>query len=272
MDTIYIKDLEIFANHGVYPEENRLGQKFVVSADLYVDTREAGKTDDLNKSVNYGEVSLTITRYLKEHTFQLIEAVAEGLAEALLTAYPLIFGLRLEVGKPWAPVGLPLDTVSVEIERGWHRSFIALGSNMGNSRANLDFAVRELSSTPGCRVKQVSHYMVTKPFGVTDQPDFLNGVLEMDTLLDPHELLYLLNSIEAEAGRERIIHWGPRTLDLDILFYDDLVMDSEELNIPHIGIAQRDFVLAPMNEIAPGFVHPVYRKTIQDLLMELKER
>ena len=72
MDTIYIKDLEIFANHGVYPEENRLGQKFVVSADLYVDTREAGKTDDLNKSVNYGEVSLTITRYLKEHTFQLI--------------------------------------------------------------------------------------------------------------------------------------------------------------------------------------------------------
>ena len=114
--------------------------------------------------------------------------------------------------------------------------------------------------------------MVTKPFGVTDQPDFLNGVLEMDTLLDPHELLYLLNSIEAEAGRERIIHWGPRTLDLDILFYDDLVMDSEELNIPHIGIAQRDFVLAPMNEIAPGFVHPVYRKTIQDLLMELKER
>ena len=271
MDIIHIKELEIWANHGVFPEENALGQKFVVCADLYTSIRRAGLEDALEHSIDYGAVSKRIKRFMEENTCMLIESVAEKLAACLLQEYP-IRKVRLEIKKPWAPVGLPLDTVSVEIERGWHRSFIALGSNMGNSRANLDFAVRELSSTPGCRVKQVSHYMVTKPFGVTDQPDFLNGVLEMDTLLDPHELLYLLNSIEAEAGRERIIHWGPRTLDLDILFYDDLVMDSEELNIPHIGIAQRDFVLAPMNEIAPGFVHPVYRKTIQDLLMELKER
>lgn len=271
MDIIHIKDLEIWARHGVFPEENALGQKFVVCADLFTDVRRAGLEDGLGYSIDYGAVCGRIKQFMEENTFQLIEAVAERLASCLLQEYP-IRNLRLEIKKPWAPVNLPLDTVSVEIERGWHRSFVALGSNMGDSRANLNYAVRELSGTPGCRVKQVSHYMVTKPYGVTDQPDFLNGVLEMDTLLQPGELLFLLNRIEADAGRERIIHWGPRTLDLDILFYDDLVLDSEELNIPHIGIAQRDFVLEPMNEIAPGFVHPVYHKTIQDLLRELEER
>lgn len=271
MDSIHIKDLEIWAKHGVFPEENVLGQKFVVSADLYTSIRRAGLEDDLNHSIDYGAVSHRIKRFMEENTCKLIEAVAERMAACLLQEYP-IRKIRLEIKKPWAPVGLPLDTVSVEIERSWHKAYIALGSNLGNQKGNLDFAVRELSSTPGCQVKKVSHYLVTKPFGVTDQPDFLNAVLEMDTLLDPQELLYLLNSIEAEAGRERIIHWGPRTLDLDILFYDDLVLSSEDLNIPHIGIAQRDFVLAPMNEIAPGLVHPVYRKTIQDLWMDLQDK
>lgn len=269
MDTIYIKDLEIFANHGVYPEENRLGQKFVVSADLYVDTREAGKTDDLNKSVNYGEVSLTITRYLKEHTFQLIEAVAEGLAEALLTAYPLIFGLRLEVGKPWAPVGLPLRTVSVEIRRSRHRVYLALGSNMGDKKAYLDDAVERLRALPGCSVRRVSDWIVTKPYGVTNQAEFLNGVLEMETLYTPKELLEQLHQIEAEAHRERVLRWGPRTLDLDILLYDNEVIDTEDLHIPHIDMQNRYFVLEPLSQIAPWLRHPVLNKTMEQLRREL---
>ena len=270
MDIIHIKDLEIWANHGVFPEENALGQKFVVCADLFTNVRRAGLEDALEHSIDYGAVSKRIKRFMEENTCMLIESVAEKLAACLLQEYP-IRKVRLEIKKPWAPVGLPLDTVSVEIERGWHRSFIALGSNMGNSRANLDFAVRELSSTPGCRVKQVSHYMVTKPFGVTDQPDFLNGVLEMDTLLDPHELLYLLNSIEAEAGRERIIHWGPRTLDLDILFYDKKLIETEDLIIPHVDLENRYFVLKPLAEIAPNFRHPILKKTVTQMLEAVKE-
>ena len=90
MDTIYIKDLEVFANHGVYPEENKLGQKFVISADLSVDVRMAGLTDELEYSVNYGEVSHTIQDFLQKHTFKLIEAAAEGLAAELFCRYPLI--------------------------------------------------------------------------------------------------------------------------------------------------------------------------------------
>ncbi len=271
MDCIHIRDLEIWAKHGVYPEENTLGQKFVVSAELYLDVRRAGMEDELELSVDYGAVCHRIKRFMEEHTCKLLEAVAERLAACLLRELP-IEKVRIELKKPWAPVGLPLDTVSVEVERGWHRAYIALGSNIGDSRANLDFAVEKLSHTAGCRIGRVSEYLVTKPYGVTDQPDFLNGALELYTLFTPQELLEVLHGIETGAGRERVLRWGPRTLDLDILFYDDLVMDTEELMIPHIEIALRDFVLVPMNEIAPGHVHPVHHRTIRDLYRDLMEK
>ena len=183
MDTIYIKDLEVFANHGVYPEENKLGQKFVISADLSVDVRMAGLTDELEYSVNYGEVSHTIQDFLQKHTFKLIEAAAEGLAAELFCRYPLIRALRLEIQKPWAPVGLPLRTVSVEIRRSRHTVYIALGSNMGDKMAYLKEAVEKLSKLPGSSVKKVSDFIRTEPYGVTEQDEFLNGVLEMETLL-----------------------------------------------------------------------------------------
>ena len=121
-DEIRIEDLEVFANHGVFPEENVLGQKFLVSAVLYTDTRRAGLTDDLSASIHYGEVSAFIDRYLREHTFQLLERAAEALAEELLLHTAGLEKIRLEIKKPWAPVRLPLKTVSVVIERQWHTS------------------------------------------------------------------------------------------------------------------------------------------------------
>lgn len=271
MDKIHIKNLEVFAKHGVFPEENRLGQKFVVSAELFLDTRRAGMADELEQSVNYGEVGQTITRYLTENTWKLIEAAAEHLAEKLLMEYPLLRGVHLEIKKPWAPVGLPLETVSVEIERHWHTAYVALGSNMGDKRAYLDEAAEKIGKIPGCRVKKVSDWIVTAPYGVTEQDEFLNGALEMETLLSPQELLKKLHSIEAEAHRERILRWGPRTLDLDILFYDSQVIDTEELHIPHIDMQNRLFVLEPMNQIAPWVRHPVLNKTIAQLRGELDD-
>lgn len=117
MDVIKITDLEVFANHGVFPEENVLGQKFLICVDLHVDARKAGQTDNLEDSVNYGEVCHLINRVMKESTFKLIERVAEVLAQAILDEFPLVQGLRVEVKKPWAPIGLPVGCVSVEIER-----------------------------------------------------------------------------------------------------------------------------------------------------------
>ena len=117
-DKIKIEDLEVFANHGVFPEENVLGQKFLVSAVLYTDTRRAGLTDDLSASIHYGEVSAFIDRYLREHTFQLLERAAEALAEELLLHTAGLEKIRLEIKKPWAPVRLPLKTVSVVLSSG----------------------------------------------------------------------------------------------------------------------------------------------------------
>ena len=269
-DQIKITDLEVFANHGVFPEENKLGQKFLVSAVLYTDTRKAGKTDDLTASIHYGEVSAFITKYMKEHTYQLLERVAETLAEEMLKSISGLCKIDLEIKKPWAPVGLPLKTVSVKISREWHTTYIALGSNIGDSETYLNEAVEKIGQIPTCTVEKVSSYLVTEPYGVTDQPDFLNACLKMRTLLYPEELLKELNRIEKEAGRERIIHWGPRTLDLDILLYDDIVLEEDDLCIPHVEMHKRSFVLEPLAEIAPYKRHPVYGKTVREMLEEIQ--
>lgn len=270
MDKITIDKLEIFANHGVYPEENVLGQKFIISVVLYTSTRKAGVTDELSFSVNYGEVSHFIRKYMTEHTWKLLECAAEHLAQAILLEYPLVKKLDLEIQKPWAPIGLPLNTVSVKITRGWHTAYIALGSNIGDKKAYLDMAVKHLNERKDCQVKKVSDYLVTEPYGVTDQDDFLNGALELQTMLDPEELLQALHQIEQDANRVRTMHWGPRTLDLDILMYDDLVLDTPELHIPHIEMHLRDFVLIPMNQIAPWKRHPLTGKTVEEMLQNLK--
>ncbi|MCI7321913.1 MAG: 2-amino-4-hydroxy-6-hydroxymethyldihydropteridine diphosphokinase [Lachnospiraceae bacterium] len=269
-DKIRIKNLEVFGNHGVFPEENKLGQKFLVSAVLYTDTREAGLTDDLTKSIHYGEVSHFITKYMRENTYQLIESVAEQLARALLLEYERLEWIDIEIQKPWAPIGLPLESVSVEVSRGWHRAYIAVGSNLGDKGEYIRQGIEALQDCSDCIVEKESALIVTKPYGVTDQPDFLNGMLQVKTLLTPVELLKKLNEIELAAKRERKIHWGPRTLDLDIIFYDDLVLDTERLTIPHPDMQNRDFVLEPLAELAPRYRHPVLDKTVKELLEALR--
>lgn len=270
MDEIRIKGLEVYCNHGVFPEENKLGQKFLVNATLYADTRAAGQKDDLEQSIHYGIVSHAITQFLQEHTFKLIETVAEQLAQELLLTTPLLHAVDVEIEKPWAPVGLPLNTVSVKIHRKWHTAYIALGSNMGDKEGYLRMAIEKLKTILGCEVTSISPFIQTAPYGVLDQEDFLNGVLELRTLLTPEELLRELHNIEQAAGRERKQHWGPRTLDLDIIFYDHEIIDTPTLHIPHVDMHRREFVLEPMNQIAPYKRHPVYQKTVQEMLAELE--
>lgn len=129
-------------------------------------------------------------------------------------------------------------------------AYLALGANIGDREANLREAVRRLREG-GCNVTAASSMYLTRPVGVTDQPDFLNAVIRVVTDLDPRDLLRVCRGIEESSGRERTIRWGPRVIDIDILLYEGVMMDETELVIPHPRILERAFVLVPLAEIAP---------------------
>ena len=272
MDQIYIENLELFGYHGVLLQEQELGQKFVVSATLFLDTRKAGKTDSLKESLGYSEVCRKIKEIVEEQRCMLIERVAEIIAEKLLLTFEPLKEVEITVKKPWAPVMVHLDTVSVTIRRGWHKAYLSIGSNIGDREGYLDQAVDYLNNEEDTKVMAVSDYIETKPWGDVEQEDFLNGALEIETLKTSRELLETAMAIEKEAHRERLVHWGPRTLDVDILFYDDEIIMEEDLKIPHVEIPKREFVLEPMAAIAPYHMHPVYNKSVSEMLAELKEK
>ena len=270
MDTIVIKDLEIFAYHGVLAEEKKKGQPFIVTAYLKLDLKEAGTTDELDKTVNYADICELIREVMTEQKYDLIEAVAESIASTILIKYEPIKEVRIIVSKPQAPIPMTFDTVYVDIVRKKHIVYLGIGSNLGDKEAYLDFAVDQMNMDECIKVKKISEYIVTKPYGDVEQDDFLNGCLEIETLYSPRELLMVINDIEKSAGRKRLIHWGPRTLDIDILLYDREIVMEEDLQIPHVEMAKRQFVLEPLCEIAPYAYHSGYNKTVIELFEELK--
>lgn len=270
MDKIVISNLIIFGNHGVFQEEKTLGQKFLIDIVLELSTQEAGITKDLEKSVHYGFLANEINELFTSKSNDLIETCAEEIAQFILKKYNIVEKVTVKVKKPWAPINLPVEDLYIEIERKRHRVFLGLGSNIGDSKKILETAVNKIEDDY-TKVLKFSKFYETKAWGLTEQPDFLNKVIEIETTYEPLVLLKHLQKIELELGRERKIHWGPRTVDIDILFIDDKKIYLDDLIIPHPYIQERAFVLEPMNEIAPHFIHPVENKPIRELLKNLSD-
>ena len=270
-DYIEIENLIIFANHGVFDEEKSMGQRFMVSLKLYTDVASAARNDDISDSVNYGEVCRFVTEYTQKNRSRLIETAAENIAYALLDKYDKLIGVEVQLKKPWAPIGLPLDNVLVNVTRKRTVAYIGMGSNMGDKKAYLDYAVKSINDSKYCSVTYVSEYIETEPIGFTEQDRFLNACAEVETVLPARELLNLLNKIESDAGRTREIHWGPRTLDLDILLYGNDVILDKDLIVPHKEMAKREFVLRPLCEIAPNAFHPLKNAFVSELLEALTD-
>lgn len=148
-----------------------------------------------------------------------------------------------------------------------HTVYLALGSNLGNRLANIKNAI--LNFTPQLDVKKKSPVYETPPWGYADQPAFLNQVVMAETYLEPDDLLDHLKRLEVVLGREPTFQNGPRLIDIDILFYDDVVIDSPPLQIPHPRLHQRGFVLVPLNDISPELVHPTLRKSVGEMLLDV---
>lgn len=266
MDQIRIDNLQIRAFHGVYADEKDRGQNFYVNAVLYTDTHKPGMTDNLDESTDYGEVCKCIYSTMTKNTYDLIETACEHIAYDILLSFPMIKEVDVELRKPEAPIPMEFESVSIKIHRKWSDVYVAMGSNIGDSDSYLDEAIYGLNEHELIRVIKESERIVTKPYGGVEQDDFLNSVCHIRTLLTPDELLDYLHILESNANRVRDIHWGPRTLDLDILLYDDLVYEDEDLIIPHVDMENREFVLRPMCELAPYRRHPILKKTMQQML------
>ena len=144
-----------------------------------------------------------------------------------------------------------------------HIVYLALGTNLGDRMANLKQAISSL--TPQLDVKAKSQVYETPPWGFEDQPKFLNQVVKAKTYLDPESLLKHLKRLEVALGRQESFVNGPRLIDIDILFYDDLVLNKPSLVIPHPRLHERGFVLLPLMDIAPDLVHPVHKKTVSEM-------
>jgi len=145
--------------------------------------------------------------------------------------------------------------------------YLALGSNLGDREVNLRLARESLS--PQVHIVQQSPIYITPPWGYTDQPEFLNQVVEVETALDPLPLLHFLKDIEIEMGRVETFRNGPRLIDLDILFYGQRIIEEKDLCIPHPRLQERAFVLVPLNDLAPNFFHPVLGESVRTLLSKV---
>jgi dihydroneopterin aldolase/2-amino-4-hydroxy-6-hydroxymethyldihydropteridine diphosphokinase len=239
---------------GVLPHEREGEQPVQVDIDLEVDLAEAGLTDNLVDTANYGAIAEAVSEVVRMSSDVLLERLVARIAERCLQFdHVEVADVRLTKLRP--PIAENLDSTAVRIVRSRvdmkiparHRAIVALGSNLGDRVAYLRFGLERLSN-----VVAQSQVFETDPVGGPDnQGPYLNMVAVIDTDLDPYAMLRRLLQIEAEAHRVRIERWGPRTLDLDLLFYDDITINSEELIVPHPRFAERRFVLEPLSEVAP---------------------
>jgi len=271
-DFIKVTNLKVFAYHGVLEEEKKNGQDFYLNAKVYVDMRKAGLTDRLEDTINYDSVCIFLAEVFAEKQFDTIEAAAEYTLQEVIVNFPTIEAMELEIRKPHAPLTYVPEDISVTIYREWHTVYLSFGSNVGEPIGTINEAIIMLKDPYAIRNIKRSDLFVTKPYGPVEQNDFVNGCLEMETYMDPEELVTYIHEIEDYFERDRSIHWGPRPIDLDIVFFDDYVYNSKTLTIPHADMENRMFVLEPLSQLCPGRRHPVWGKTVDQMKKELIEK
>jgi dihydroneopterin aldolase/2-amino-4-hydroxy-6-hydroxymethyldihydropteridine diphosphokinase len=325
MDSITITGITAQGTHGVLDFEKQRPQTFVVDVRLFLDLSQAGRDDDLTRTVDYGQIARRIVSVIQGPHCDLIETLATRIADAVLRS-SLVRSVVVTVHKPHAPVTVPFSDVAVTIERSQpgvrgaaysvvhahrreggddgetagagavsdasvvsgalsaekaaasqeggrqadgdsagpdggrqkiHHAVLSLGGNLGDVAEAMRQAIVSLDGIAGDQIMGISPLYRTTPWGMeAGTPDFLNCVVELETLMQAHELLHTIHLIEAAHGRTRQVHWGSRPLDIDIIDFDGRVSADPDLTLPHPRAWQRAFVLVPLADLEPDFLLP----------------
>lgn len=287
MDTITLTGVHANGTHGVLAFEHERPQTFVVDVTLHLDLAAAGQSDDLNDTIDYGRVAKDIVAVIEGPHVDLIERLAQRIADKILADAPAVASIDVTVHKPHAPIVVAFADVSVSISRvraadngrtaeehAIHNAVVALGGNVGEVESTLRAAVREIDALPGTQVTGISPLYRTAAWGMADgTPDFLNAVVELETTMGSHELLAALQNIEANHGRIRENHWDSRPLDLDIIDFDGITSADPDLALPHPRAWQRAFVLAPWLALNPNAkLAGAHEGPVADLLAAASDR
>lgn len=287
MFKIKIKDLKLFGYHGVKQEEKTSGQNFLfnISIDIAKDSSEKDGLyqDNILNTVNYSEIIALIKEINSNNRFNLLETFSEVLAEKIISYSPLILKVKVRIEKISPPIKESIGSVGVELELERNPNshdyepktskksivFLSLGSNLGDREKNLRDAVKKLRANQNLDIISISSIYETEPMYVENQEYFYNIVLKaaIKSAYSAFELLGYAKKIEFDLGRKSTYaRYGPRTIDVDILTFDELKIDSDLLGLPHPKIFERNFVLIPLSEISPDFM--IKDKNILDYISE----
>jgi len=278
MFKIFVKNLKLYGYHGVRELEKNDGQYFLFSIEVLIEDSDYSGRDKLENTLSYSDVIREVKRINKTEKYDLLETFSQVLANRIMELSGLVRKVNIRIEKPSPPIDEKLDTVGVEyvLDKDGSRPvktgklkpgntkksktgdsntvYLSLGSNMGNRKINLKKALKLLKGNPGIDIENISSLYETEPMYVEDQKSFYNIVVRasIESTMGPFELLGSIKAIEYGLGRRKVgTRYGPRLIDIDILYFGDEVIKSEILEIPHPKIIERKFVLLPLSEIAP---------------------
>lgn len=266
--TVILKDYEIVACHGVNPEEKVNPQRFLFTVKVNEDL-PLGTLDDISNTVSYSAVKKIVKAIAEGESVDLIETLAYRVAKKVLLDFSLAESVSVKVKKPDAPMSGTFDYAAVEVSLEWQEIYLALGSNEGDRDAYLDLAVNMLKADDNFKEVEESMRIETEAYGGVATGDFVNSCVKAKTLYSPRELLKKIGDIESAGDRVRTVHWGDRTLDVDIIFYGDEIVGEDDLIVPHPDMQNREFVLGPLLHLCPNKLHPLLKKRVSELYFAL---